>query len=101
MVRGGSASRRRGKQSRETEPARATLNAQSTRHGARPGPKLAPYCTRGPRLCQSSREREKRPAAGRDKLAHAQKSAKHTYSGHPELRALVLKLCQKILYGNL
>ena len=33
---------RRGTRSRDYLPARATLNAQSTRHGARPGPELAP-----------------------------------------------------------
>ena len=37
-----------GKRSRDYLPGRTTLNAQSTRHGARPGPTLAPRCTRAP-----------------------------------------------------
>ena len=54
-------------------PARATLNAQSTRHGARPGPTLAPWCTgRGPRMPRS-REREEKPAGEGEKLGHPPK----------------------------
>ena len=45
------AARRRGTQSRVKERARATLNARSTSHGARPGPKLRCLrCARGLQL---------------------------------------------------
>ena len=48
------AAQSRGQQSRENEPARATLNAHSTRHGARPGLKHSPWCTCGPRAFLAS-----------------------------------------------
>ena len=48
-------------------PARATLNAQSTSHGPRPGPALSPWCTSDPPSCppaesarQDPRKAEKR-----------------------------------------
>ena len=47
-----------GKRSRENEPARATLNAQSTRHGARPGPKVAPSARASPLRASQPRARE-------------------------------------------
>ena len=49
------------------------LNAQSTRHGARPGPTLAPWCTGGAPCVPRSREREKRPTARREKLCIPEK----------------------------
>ena len=45
-------------------PDLTTLDAQSTYHGARPGPTLAPWCTGGSPFVPYSRERENRPAAG-------------------------------------
>ena len=59
-----------GKRSREKEPARATSNAQSTRHGARPGPKKMRLVYTRPPCVSCSREHEKRPAAGREELAN-------------------------------
>ena len=47
-----------GKRSRDYLPGRTTLNAQSTRHGARPGPTLAPRCTREPLRTPQPRARE-------------------------------------------
>ena len=35
------------------------LNAQSTRHGARPGPILAPSCTGGPPACPAAESARK------------------------------------------
>ena len=52
-----------GKRSRDYLPVFATLNAQSKRHGARLGPKLAPWCTRGPPAC---------PAAGTETVSDEQ-----------------------------
>ena len=49
----------RRKRSRDCLPAGATLNAQSTtRHEARPGPKLAPSVHAGPLRAPQSRARE-------------------------------------------
>ena len=45
-------------------PAFRGLNAQSTRHGARPGPALAPWCARQPLAFPRSRERQIRLATG-------------------------------------
>ena len=59
------------------EPARGTLlNVQSTRHGARPEPKLARYLfsTRVPCVLHS-REGEKSPAAGREKVSNVPKES--------------------------
>lgn len=77
MVLRGSASRNA--KSLEKEPARAILNAQSTSHGARTGLELAPQSvyTQAPGVPRS-RERNKRPAAGREKLAKAQKNVNST-----------------------
>ena len=55
--------RLRGKQPRDYLPDFATLNAQSTRRGARPGPKLAPWCTRGPPACLAAESARKDPRA--------------------------------------
>ena len=40
--------------SRDYLPDFTTLNVQSTRHGAQPGPTLAPWCTRGPPACPAA-----------------------------------------------
>ena len=65
-----------GTRSRDYLPARATLNVQSTRHGARPGPTLAPTVvyTRPP-CVPRCRGREERPAAGRETVSMCKKSA--------------------------
>ena len=39
------------------------MSAQSTRHGARPGPTLAPSCTRGPPACPAAESTRKEPRA--------------------------------------
>ena len=39
----------------------ATLNAQSTRHGARLGPTIAPWCTGGPPACPPAKSARKDP----------------------------------------
>ncbi|CAM9856851.1 unnamed protein product [Laminaria digitata] len=49
-----------------------TLNAQSTRYGARPGPKLEPCVHAAPRVPRG-REHEKSPTAGRVKNADVRK----------------------------
>ena len=63
-----------GKRSRDYLPARSTLNAQSTRHGARPGPKLAPgvLYTRPPYMPRS-REGDERSVAREEMRGHVQK----------------------------
>ena len=63
--------RRGGKRSRDFLPDRATLNAQSARHGARPGPRTCAVVYRRPPCVPRSREREKRPAVH----ANVQKSS--------------------------
>ena len=50
--------RRRGTQSREKEPARVALDAQSTRHGGRTGPKLKRSVYAGPLRAPQPRARE-------------------------------------------
>ena len=50
-----------GTRSRQKEPARATLDAQSTRHGVRPGPKSAPQCTGGAPACAPAGSARKGP----------------------------------------
>ena len=60
------------KQSRGFFPDFATSNAQSTRHGPRPGPKLE-SCVHAPPLRAPRPRARKRPAAGREKLGDAQK----------------------------
>ena len=56
-----------GRRYRGCSPDLATLNAQSTHHGPRPGPKLEPCAHAGP-CVPRSREQKKRSAAGREKL---------------------------------
>ena len=51
-----------GKQPRDNLPDFAALNAQSTRHAARPGPKTCAVVYRRPPRVPLSREREKRHA---------------------------------------
>ena len=60
------------------EPDCATLNAQSTHHEAQSGPKLVPWSWAP--CAPRSRERKKRPAAGRAKLNNVQKKPSHTYT---------------------
>ena len=48
-----------GKRSRDYLPAFATLNAPSTSHGARPGPKLAPSVPGGPPACPAAESARK------------------------------------------
>ena len=49
----------RGKQPRDFLRDFATLNAQSTLHGARPGPKHAPWCTGEPSACPAAESARK------------------------------------------
>ena len=75
-----------GKQSRDYPPARATLNAQSMRHGARPGPKLVPWRTRGPLRAPPPRAREK--TRGQNGAMCKKKTlSTYTYSTHMGPRA--------------
>ena len=55
----------REKQHRDHLPDFAALNAQSTHDGARPGPKLAPWCTGGPPACPVAESPRKNPLARR------------------------------------
>ena len=48
-----------GKRSRDYLPVRATLNAHSARHGARPGPKVAPSVHADPLHAPQQRARGK------------------------------------------
>ena len=50
-----------GKRSRENEPARATLNAQSTRQGVRQGPTLTLWRTGGSPACPAAESARKDP----------------------------------------
>ena len=63
------------KRSRGYSPDFATLNPQNTHHGARPGPKLTPWCSNVFAACSAaeSTERETRLPAGRAKNADMQK----------------------------
>ena len=42
------------------------LNAKSARHGARPGPTLARWCTGGPPACSAAESARKKTAVGRE-----------------------------------
>ena len=57
-----------GKRSHGYLPDFATLNGQSTRHGARPGPTLAPWYTGGSPACPAAESARRRPAAGREEF---------------------------------
>ena len=72
-----------GSTSAESDPRRhlpdfATLNAQSTRHGARPGPTLAPSCTGEPPACPAA-ERQGKTRQRREKFCIAEKRQLYTY----------------------
>ena len=62
----------RGKQPRDYLPDFATLNAQSTRHRARPGPKACAVVYRRAPCVPRSRERQKRPTGAGAKRANVQ-----------------------------
>ena len=57
----------------------ATLNAQTTRHGARPGPKLAPWCTAGPHACPAAESARKNPRTPEKSVQMFQKKHICTY----------------------
>ena len=61
-----------GTRPRDYLPDRATLNAQSTRHGTWPGLNLRLAYTRVPCCVPRSRERKERPADGRQTIADVQ-----------------------------
>lgn len=91
MALGGSASLRM--LPLDKDPARATLNAESTRHGARPGPEIAPECTRGALACPAAERREKTPAAGKKSnppMSPENKRSAYARETPPSLAATIL-----------
>ena len=65
--------RRIGKRSRDYLPARSTVNVQSTRHGSRPGAKVAPRSVHAAPLRAVQPRARGRLTAGREKHGHVQK----------------------------
>ena len=68
-----------GKQSHDYLPDFATLNAQNTRHGARPGPKLAARCTGGPPACPAAESARKDSRPEEQTFYSAKKSISYIY----------------------
>ena len=62
-----------GNGSRGYLPLFAKLKPQSTCHGPRPGPTLAPQCSRGPPACPATESTRKDPRAEEHKHADVQK----------------------------
>ena len=61
----------------------ANLNAQSTPHGAHPGPKLAPRCTGGPPACRPAAESARNDPRAPEKSVQIKKKKKkrtHIYT---------------------
>ena len=69
----------------------ATLNPQSTCHGPRPGPTLAPWCSGGPPACPAAESTSKEPRPQEKKNVGVQKKT-HVYSSI-HTRSCCLLLC--------
>ena len=67
-----------GKRSRGYLPDCATLNTQSKRHGARPGPTLAPWCTGGSPAYPAAKSARKDPRPEEKKFCIPQKKQFYT-----------------------
>ena len=69
-----------GKRSRDFLPDRATSNAESARHGARPVPNLRQVCRRPPPARPAADSGRKDPRPGKKRSSMCKKSAFDTYT---------------------